>query len=305
MPAVLAFVFPGQGSLRPAMGAPWVDTPSWRLMDRLSDATSRDVGALVLDADAATLQATHNAQIATLALSLVVLDRVRNLGLRPAAVAGHSLGEYTALVAAGALEPDVGASLVEARGAAMQAASDANPGTMAAVLGLDGDEVTASCQGLAAWVANDNAPGQVVVAGTTDGIEAAAAAAKSRGAKRVMGLAVGGAFHSPLMAPAQASLDSALAATRFSDPGLTAVANVDAQIHAEGGEWPGLLSAQLCKPVRWRQSLERLAGLGVSTFVEIGPGDALSGMVRRTLPSATAHAVATPDAVDALAELLG
>ncbi len=170
---MLALIFPGQGSQRPGMGAPWQGHPSWAIVDRLSEATGRDVSYLLVEADAETLRATRNAQLATYALSLVVLDAARRGPLSTsgpddlAATAGHSLGEYTALVAAGVLEADDGARLVQARGEAMQSAADANPGTMAAVLGLGVPEVAEACRTTdGAWVANDNAPGQVVVAGT-------------------------------------------------------------------------------------------------------------------------------------------
>ena len=220
------------------MGAPWRDHPAWPLVDKLSEATGRDVGELLVDADAETLKATRNAQLAAFALSLVVLYAARSSGLEyvtVAAVAGHSLGEYTALVAAGALDPEGGARLVAARGDAMQAAADASPGTMAAVLGLDLDLVARACSGVeGAWPANDNAPGQVVVAGTAAGVEAAGEAAKALGAKRVMALAVGGAFHSPLMAAAQGRLDAALDAAHFHDATVDVVANVDATVHRDG-----------------------------------------------------------------------
>jgi [acyl-carrier-protein] S-malonyltransferase len=139
-----------------------------------------------------------------------------------------------------------------------------------------------------------------VIAGTLDGVSAATDLAKARGANRVLPLAVGGAFHTPLMAPAQSALDGALAATAFVTPEVPVVANVDATVHADGS-WPPLLSAQLCQPVRWRQSLGQLAELGVTEFIEIGPGDALTGMVKRTRPDAKRHAAGTPEQVDDLA----
>ena len=294
------FLFPGQGSLRPAMGAPWVDTPSWAVVERLSAVLGRDLGELLVSADASTLQQTRNAQPATFALSLVALDRLRAGGVKADAVAGHSLGEYTALVAAGALDEAEAMRLVGARGEAMQAASDTNPGTMAAVIGLDPDPVAEACaEGDGAWIANDNAPGQIVIAGTSEGIAGAGDAAKRRGATRVLPLAVGGAFHSPLMAPAQPALDAALESAPFASPDLPVVANVDAEVHADDG-WRPLLAAQLCQPVRWRQSLMSLARLGATEFVELGPGDALSGMVKRTLDGAHRHAAGTPEQVDTI-----
>src|SRR5215218_2435266 len=221
------------------MGSAWTAAPSWALVDRASEVAGRDVAALLLEADADELRATRNAQLTTFVASLVALDALRTGGLPvPDAVAGHSLGEYTALTAAGALSFEDGVRLVAARGEAMQGAADARPGTMAAVLGLDVEEVAAACAAVDdAWVANDNAPGQVVVAGTVTGVEAAGAAAKERGAKRVMALPVGGALHTPLMAPAAEGLGAALDDVAFADPRPAVVANVDAVPHPSGADW--------------------------------------------------------------------
>ena len=285
------------------MGVPWHDHPAWAMVEAVSDAAGRDVGALLIDADAETLKATRNAQLAAFALSLVVFEAVRPLLPGFDAVAGHSLGEYTALVAAGALRPDGGASLVAARGEAMQAAADASPGTMAAVLGLGSDEVASACAEVeGAWPANDNAPGQVVVAGTPGGVEAAGHAAVGLGAKRVMPLQVGGAFHSPLMAPAQEHLDRALDAAEFAPSQVDVVANVDASVHREG--WPELLSRQLVSPVRWRESLLTLSDLGVTQWLELGPGSELSGMVKRTVPESVRANVGAPGDLDRLESFL-
>jgi [acyl-carrier-protein] S-malonyltransferase len=303
---VLGLLFPGQGSQRPQMGVPWQDHRAWSEVAGLSEATGRDVASLLVRADAETLRATRNAQLAAYALSLVVLRAARSSSLAEAtvaAVAGHSLGEYTALVAAQALDPMVGARLVAARGDAMQTAADAAPGTMAAVLGLDPDLVAQACDGVdGAWPANDNAPGQVVIAGTAAGIEKAGEAAKALGAKRILPLPVGGAFHSPLMAPAQAGLDAALAQAAFGEATVDVVANVDAGVHREG--WAALLSRQLQSPVCWRQSLQTLAGLGVTHYLELGPGTELSGMVKRTIDPSERVSVATPEDLEQLAGFL-
>jgi [acyl-carrier-protein] S-malonyltransferase len=304
---VLALLFPGQGSQRPQMGVAWREHPSWRVVELLADATGRDLENLLIAADADTLKATRNAQLAAFGLSLVILEAARTEGGlgkdQVRAVAGHSLGEYTALVAAGALSPAEGARLVDARGDAMQQAADVRPGTMAAVLGLDMGLVAMACEAVDnAWPANDNAPGQVVIAGTPEGVAGAGEAATELGAKRVMPLVVGGAFHSPLMAPAQARLDAALSAARFAAANVDVVANVDAGAHRDG--WVDLLSAQLVSPVRWRESLLHTGALGVTHFLELGPGTELSGMVKRTVPDSTRAHVATPDDLPALAGFL-
>jgi [acyl-carrier-protein] S-malonyltransferase len=302
---MIAFTFPGQGSQRPAMGAPWQGRPSWELVERASEATGRDVARLLLTADAEELRQTQHAQLSTFVLSLVVHDAVQRLGLRAGYAAGHSLGEYSALVAAGALSFEDGARLVAERGDAMRAASEAHVGTMAAVLGLDDEAVDAACADVDdAWVANFNAPGQVVIAGAPDALETAGAAAKARGAKRVMPVAVSGAFHTPYMAPAQERLDAALARASFAASTIPVASNVDAALHQRAEEWADLLSRQLCSPVRWRHLLATLQGAGVDTFVELGPGTVLTGMAKRAVDGATTLSAATPDELDGLADAL-
>jgi [acyl-carrier-protein] S-malonyltransferase len=288
------------------MGAHWVDHPSFELVSEASAAAGRDLGALLLGAPMEELTATANAQLATFVLSLVVLDAVERLGLAPGACAGHSLGEYTALVASGAMSFEDGISLVVARGDAMGRAGEDAPGTMAALLGITDDDAEAACQRAEGevWVANYNAPGQVVIAGTPEAVKTAGEVAKTLGARRVMPIPVSGAFHTPLMAGARPSLRKAIGDTTFRSPEIPVVANVDARVHSDPGEWPGLLSAQLCSPVRWRQSLETLAGLGGSTFVEIGPGGVLTGLARRSVPDADTVSVAEPDDLDRLIELV-
>ena len=299
---MLAFTFPGQGSQRPGMGRSWVDHPSWEVVTEASSAVNLDVGRLLLEAPMEELTQTANAQLATFVQSLVVLDAVERVGLTPAACAGHSLGEYTALVAAGAMPFGEAAALVVARGEAMAHAGEDAPGTMAALIGISDDDAEAACHRAEGevWVANYNAPGQVVIAGTSDAVAAASEIARELGARKVLALAVSGAFHTPLMAAARPGLRKALGDVAFSTPEVPVVANVDARVHSDPGEWPGLLSAQLCGPVRWRQTNEALSGLGTTTFVEVGPGGVLTGLARRGAPEAQALSVATPDDLDAL-----
>lgn len=282
---MLAFTFPGQGSQRPGMGASWQEHDSFELVGHASEVVGFDVASLLLDADQQTLTRTANAQLATFVASLVVLDAAERLGLEPAFCAGHSLGEYTALVATGALSYEDGLRLVYERGAAMQDAADNSTGSMLAILGLSDDDVAAACLRAEGdvWVANFNAPGQVAIAGEPEALRRAAEIAKSLGAKRILSFPVGGAFHTPFMAPARERLRKALAGAHFHEPEPVVVANVDARPHSDPAEWPGLLSAQLCGPVRWRQSLESLYESGARTFVELGPGGVLTGLVKRTL----------------------
>ncbi|MGA1438629.1 MAG: ACP S-malonyltransferase [Ilumatobacteraceae bacterium] len=304
---MLAFMFPGQGSQRPGMGRPWVDHDSWELVAEASDVAGRDVGRLLLDADAEELRDTRNAQLTTFVASLMVLDAVERLGVEASWCAGHSLGEYTALAATGALGFQEGVVLVSERAAAMHDAGQARPGTMAAVLGLDDDQVEVACNLADAevWVANFNAPGQVVIAGSPSAVEAASRHAKELGAKKVMPLQVSGAFHTAFMTAARDRLRDAIAAADVRDAEIPVVSNVDAKAHQHGHEWTALLSAQLSSPVRWKHCLQTLAGLGVSDFAELGPGGVLTGMAKRSVDGARTISVATPDDLDKFVEWLG
>ena len=277
----------------------------------------RDLAHLLLAAGPDELTQTRNAQLATLTLSLIVLDAVERLGIQPTGCAGHSLGEYSALVAAGALSFDDGVAIVTERGEAMQAASDDQPGTMKVILGLDDDAADVACYRADAevWVANYNAPDNVVIAGDHPSVDAAVDQAFALGARKVLPVPVGGAFHTPFMAPARNRLRKAIRTATFREPEVPVVANVDALAHRTAEEWQGLLSAQLCSPVRWRQSVIRLAGLagdradqhaadGERLFVELGVGGVLSGLTRRIVPGATAISVATPTDLDTLVEVV-
>ena len=301
---MLAFTFPGQGSQRPGMGRPWQGHESWELIEEASDVAGRDVAALLLDADAEELRDTRNAQLTTFVSSLMVLDAVERLGIEPSFCAGHSLGEYTALVATGALSFDDGVRLVVERADAMHEAGLAAPGTMAAVLGLDDDDVEIACRRADSdvWVANFNAPGQIVIAGSPGGVAKASDIAKELGAKRVMPLQVSGAFHTPFMTAARDRLRVAITAASPRDTEVPVVSNVDALLHATGDEWSSLLSAQLSNPVRWKHCLLTLAAEGVTGFVELGPGGVLTGMAKRTVENSRTISVATPDELDKLIE---
>ena len=304
---MLAFTFPGQGSQRPGMGRPWLGHDSWELVQDASDVSGRDVARLLLDADAEELKDTRNAQLTTFVSSLMVLDAVERLGIEPSFCAGHSLGEYTALTATGALSFEDGVRLVVERADAMHEAGSTNPGTMAAVLGLDDDQVEVACR-LAdsdVWVANFNAPGQVVIAGSIEGVARAGEHAKELGAKKIMPLQVSGAFHTPYMTAARERLRAAIADASPRDTEVPVVSNVDALAHDKGDEWSSLLSAQLSSPVRWKHCLLALSEAGVTGYVELGPGGVLTGMAKRTVDTARTISVATPDELDKLIEWVG
>ncbi len=303
---MIVFTYPGQGSQAPGMGAKWADHPSWELVEEASEAADRDIANLLLHTDTDELTMTRNAQLATFVTSMVVLDAVSRIGAEAVAHAGHSLGEYSALTASGAIDFADAVALVDERGDAMQVAADDREGTMAAVLGLDDDRVDIAClrTGGEVWIANYNAPGQVVIAGSPDDLDRACAIAKEMGAKRAMRIRVGGAFHTPLMAPARDRLRKAIDRTEFRAPEQPVYANIDACPHDNPAEWRDLLGAQLTSPVRWRQTLRRLEADGFTTFVELGPGTVLTGLTKRAIKGANRIAVSTPGDLDGLIESL-
>ncbi len=305
-----AFMFPGQGSQRPGMGRAWRGHESWEIVRDASSATGRDVEHLLLHADEAELTETRNAQLATFTLSLVVLDAVERLGIEPTVSAGHSLGEYTALVSAGALGLEDGFRLVAERGEAMQGAADASPGVMSKVAGTDAETADIACR-LAdgqVWLANDNSPEEVVIAGDGESVQRASWEAIRLGARSLAPVRVGGAFHTPSMSPARDRLRKAIRATTFHDADVPVITNVDARSHTVATEWEQLLMTQLTAPVRWRQSVLRMGGLDdrdaelERLFVEIGPGSALSRLVAQTLPGVRTVPMSAPDDLDRLVD---
>jgi [acyl-carrier-protein] S-malonyltransferase len=294
------------------MGRPWTDHPSWEVVEDASVAADRDIAYLLLDAGPEELTETRNAQLATFTLSLVILDAVERLGIEPTRVAGHSVGEYAALAAAGALGFEDSVRIMSERGEAMQAAADAQPGVMSVVGGCDSDTVDIACH-LAdgdVWLANYNSAQETVIAGTAADVEKAGEIALELGARKVTPVSVGGAFHTPFMAQARSRLRKILATTTFHDSDIPVVANVDARGHTSAEDWARLLSAQLCSPIRWEQSIMRLGGLsdpGADSehlFAELGPGNSLATMVRQTLPSVTAVTVSAPADLDHLVDAL-
>ena len=303
---MICFTYPGQGSQKAGMGSAWVDHPSWELVAEASEAAGRDVAALLLDAVDEELRHTRNSQLATFVVSMVSLDAVTRVGIETAGHAGHSLGEYSALVAAGAVDFYDGVRLVSERGEAMQVAAEEQDGTMAAVMGLDDNLVEQACDQAdgEVWVANYNAPGQVVIAGAPAMVEAAGAIATELGAKRVMALPVGGAFHTPFMASARDRLSKAVDKTEFRVPDHPVYANVDAAAHTGAHTWIDLLNSQLTSPVRWRQSVHNMCDDGFTTFVELGPGAVLTGTVKRTAKDRQSLKVNAPADINAVLEAL-
>ncbi|MFG2179999.1 ACP S-malonyltransferase [Streptomyces abikoensis] len=293
-----AALFPGQGVQRRGMGARWLGTPSWSLVDTVSEASGHDVAELLLEAGTETLARTDLAQISVFTASLLSWTEFRGAHpeARVTAFAGHSLGEYTALVAAGALGVAEGARLVGARGRAMADAARHRPGAMAAVMGADPEDVeelTARMRrdGADLWVANLNSPRQTVVAGAPDAVEAAGGPARANG-WRYSVLPVSAACHTAYMAPASRALTAALNEATFRPTHAPVVANVDARPHTAGHAWPALCARQLVSPVRWHATLHTLVtDLGSTRFTDFGPGRTLAGLARRAFPDVPAEPV--------------
>jgi [acyl-carrier-protein] S-malonyltransferase len=306
----VAFVFPGQGSQAPRMGLDWASSSEAGddLYGWASTCLGWDLTKTLESASPDELRQTYIAQPAIFSVSVAALRALEKAGIRPAFTAGHSLGELSALVAAGALSFEAGLTLVARRAEAMQRAADARPGSMSSVLGLSVEAVemaVAAARGndvLA--IANDNAPGNVVVSGDWAALERLPAAAKELGAKRVVPLSVGGAFHSPLMAPAADIFRSFLSAAPLRDPAIPVIANATSEPVTSAEELRELLARQLTGPVRWTESVRRLADLGVDTFIEVGPGTVLSGLIKRTVKDVRALSAGDVAGVAAVVEAL-
>ena len=300
----IAIVFPGQGTQQPGMGAPWRDHPAWRVIDDAEAAFGEPLAHLVLDAGPDELARTREAQLAVLLTSLVAWEALRDDIAAPVAFGGHSLGQVTALIAAGVLPLEAGVRFAARRAELTQAAANAHPGRMAALLGATTEQDDDACAAApaACWVANDNAPGQVVIAGTPDGVDAASARAKELGVKRATPLNVGGAFHTPLMDDATAALVDEVAAISFGTPAAPVVSNHDGQPYSDGDGWRDRLPEHVRVPVRWRTSMETMASLGATSFLEVGHGSMIAGLAKRTVPDVAVRGIATPADLDHLVE---
>jgi [acyl-carrier-protein] S-malonyltransferase len=299
----IAVIFPGQGTQAPGMGVPWRAHPAWSVVDRAEAAFGEPLADLILDAPAEQLARTREAQLAVLLTSLVAWEAIHEQVREPVAFAGHSLGQVTALIASGALPLDDGVRFAARRAELTQAAADAHPGKMAALLGATVDQAEAACGASpdACWVANDNAPGQVVIAGTPDGLEAGAERAKELGVKRVTPLNVGGAFHTPLMRDAADALPAELAAVTFARPAAPVVSNLDARAYDDGDGWRLRSAEHVAVPVRWRESMQTMVELSATSFLEVGHGTMLAGLAKRTVPEVPVRGIATPDDCSLLA----
>lgn len=305
----LVFVFPGQGAQSVGMGRDLFETSeaARAAFATVDAACGLAISTLCFDGPEAALKETKNTQPCLFATSVAALAACREAGLEPTAVAGHSVGEYAALVAAGAFDVATGAKLVQQRALAMAEAAAQNPGSMAAVLGLDASTVREVCKSVDGIVvpANDNCPGQVVISGEATALEAVAPLLKERGAKRVLPLEVSGAFHSPLMQPAADTLAPIIAGFPISDPSLPIVANVTADYEASADEVKANLAAQVAGPVRWTETIQKLTAEGYTHFVECGSGKVLAGLIKRIAPDAVVFSVGDSASLSAALEGLG
>lgn len=304
---MIAFVFPGQGSQYAGMGKDLaVNFQAARLVfEEANDALGFDLARLCFEGPEEDLKLTANTQPAILAVSVAVLRAVeQETGVTPGCAAGHSLGEYSALVCAGALAFADAVRTVRQRGIFMQEAVPVGVGAMAAVMGLEGPALEAVCrdaaQGEIVSPANFNSPGQVVIAGHAGAVERASALARERGAKRALPLPVSAPFHCALMRPAGDRLGEVLAGLPVNPLRIPVVTNVEAAPNGDGGRVKDLLVAQVSAPVRWDESVTAMAGMGVTRFIELGPGKVLGGLIKRVAKDAAVQSVEDSAGVKAL-----
>jgi [acyl-carrier-protein] S-malonyltransferase len=298
---VIAFIFPGQGAQKVGMGKALADAyPICReTFDEADAALGEPLSRVIFEGPDEQLVLTENTQPAILAVSVAAYRLLASRGLMPAFVAGHSLGEYSANVAAGTFPFADALRLVRRRGQYMQEAVPAGEGAMAAILGLDAGKVAEACaeaaQGEVVSAANLNGAGQVVISGSRDAVTRAGERAKALGAKRIVPLTVSAPFHCALMAPAQDRLAPELRALSTATPRVPIVANVDAEPKRDAAAAIEALVQQVASPVRWEAVVARLASEGVTTYVEVGPGTVLSGLVRKIHREAKVASFGSPD----------
>ncbi|MGM7701136.1 ACP S-malonyltransferase [Pseudalkalibacillus sp. Hm43] len=307
----VAFLFPGQGSQQVGMGQEIakVNERSEAVFKQADQRLEYALSDIIKNGPEDALTRTENTQPALLTTSIAILKAMEEHGVQPDFTAGHSLGEYTALVASGALSFEDAVYAVRKRGMFMEEAVPAGEGAMAAILGMDADALQTITNrvteaGDSVQLANLNCPGQIVISGTKEGVEKASEIAKEEGAKRIIPLQVSGPFHSELMKPAADKMGDVLDELTFSDAAIPVVANVTATAVTEASEIKKKLIEQIYSPVRWEETIQFLLDEGVDTFVEIGPGKVLSGLVKKIHRRATTIAISDPESLTAAMEKL-
>ncbi|MDQ6691935.1 MAG: ACP S-malonyltransferase, partial [Candidatus Dormibacteraeota bacterium] len=285
----LAFIYPGQGSQQPGMGADLLADPEIdQLCIRCS--TDADLRHLLTSAGDDELRLTENAQPALCFMGIALTILLRRRGLEPVAVAGHSVGEYSALVAAGVIDPQDAIRLVTERGRAMAQAVPAGQTSMAAVLGLDPEAIVQAISGISeCWPANYNTPTQTVIGGSLAALEQARGSLVDKGARKVLPLNVSAAFHTPFVAPAARRFRAVLDGITWGKPAIIVAANLTGAPYPPGTDFPDVLERQLQSPVRWSECVRALSESGATDFLEVGPGRALRRMLKELAPGAGAH----------------
>lgn len=299
----VAFIFPGQGSQQPQMAAPWVDHPAYELWARADEVLGRNVTRLGVEAEADELRQADNCQIALFVQHAMLLAAAEAEGLSATLTAGHSLGEYDALVAAKVLSFDDALRLVDVRARSTFEAAQARPGTMVACLGFERPDVEAAAEAAGAFLANENAPGQITVSGSAEALAALKAGLEDKGGK-VVDLDVGAAYHSPHVEAAVPILGEALDAATFHDAAIGVVANADAKVHTAAADWPQLLRVQLVNPVLWKDSVETMVNEGITHTVELGATAPLSGMIKRISRGTKRLGIHTPEDLETVVNAL-